>query len=62
MFLQGGIGGFRAGQMIQDKAQAEENGRVLFKDCNAVLDHLTCSLRTTASRLAEPTNTALQEH
>jgi hypothetical protein len=26
--------------MIQDKAQSEENGRVLFKDCNAVLDHL----------------------
>ncbi len=36
--------------MIQDKAQSEENGRVLFKGCNAVLDHLGGSLR--ASREA----------
>ena len=36
--------------MIQDKAQTEENGRVLFKGCNAVLDHLGGSLR--ASREA----------
>ena len=36
--------------MIQDKAQSEENGRVLFKDCNAELDHLGGSLR--ASREA----------
>jgi len=44
------IDGFRASQMIQDKAQSAENGRVLFKGCNAVLDHLACSLR--ASREA----------
>ncbi len=31
--------------MIQDKAQSEENGKVLFKGCNAVLDHLGDSLR-----------------
>jgi hypothetical protein len=36
--------------MIQDKAQFAGNGRALFKDCDAVLDHLTCSLR--ASREA----------
>ena len=36
--------------MIQDKAQAARNGRVLFKGCNAVLNHLACSLR--ASREA----------
>ena len=36
--------------MIQDKAQSAGNGRVLFKGCNAVLDHLACSLR--ASREA----------
>jgi hypothetical protein len=36
--------------MIQDKAQSAENGRVLFKDCNAELDHLGGSLR--ASREA----------
>ena len=36
--------------MIQDKAQPAENGRVLFKGCNAVLDHLGGSLR--ASREA----------
>ena len=31
--------------MIQDKAQSAGNGRVLFKGCNAVLNHLRCSLR-----------------
>ena len=36
--------------MIQDKAQSAENGRPLFKDCNAVLVHLGSSLR--ASREA----------
>ena len=36
--------------MIQDKAQSAENGRVLFKGCNAVLDHPGGSLR--ASREA----------
>jgi len=36
--------------MIQDKAQSAKNGRVLFKDCNAVLNHLDSSLR--ASREA----------
>jgi hypothetical protein len=36
--------------MIQDKAQCAGNGGVLFKGCNAVLDHLACSLR--ASREA----------
>ncbi len=36
--------------MIQDKAWSAGNGRVLFKGCNAVLDHLACSLR--ASREA----------
>jgi len=36
--------------MIQDKAHSVGNGRVLFKGCNAVLDHLVYSLR--ASREA----------
>ncbi len=45
MLLQVDIDGFRATQMIQDKAQSAENGRVLFKGCNAVLDHLGSSLR-----------------
>jgi len=36
--------------MIQDKAQSAENGSVLFKGCNAVLDHPGVSLR--ASREA----------
>jgi len=31
--------------MIKDKAQTAVNGRVLYKGCNAVLDHLACSLR-----------------
>ncbi|MFQ6004620.1 MAG: hypothetical protein ACE5OQ_03875 [Woeseia sp.] len=31
--------------MIQDQAQSTENGRVFFKDCNAVLDRLGGSLR-----------------
>ena len=44
MLLQDSIAIFRVIQMIQDKAQSEENGRVLFKDCNAVLDHLDYSL------------------
>ncbi len=30
--------------MFQDKAQSAENGRVLFKGCNAALDHLDSSL------------------
>ncbi len=46
---QGYIDGLRVTQMIQDKAQPAGNGR-LFKDCNAVLDHLGNSLR--ASREA----------
>ena len=88
MLLRGDINVFRATQMIQDKAQSEENGRVLFKDCNAVLGHLGGSLRanreavvrcvaplgkgapfpsrrasrSTASRLAEFIDIALQEH
>jgi len=36
--------------MIQDKAHSAGNRRVLVKGCNAVLDHLACSLR--ASREA----------
>ncbi len=36
--------------MIQDKAQSDENGRVLFEGGNAVLDYLGGSLR--ASREA----------
>ncbi len=36
--------------MIQGKAQSAENGRVLFKGCDAVLDHPGGSLR--ASREA----------
>ena len=44
------IDGFRASQMIQDKPQPAGNGRVLFKGCNDVLNHLACSLR--ASREA----------
>ncbi len=39
--------------MIQDKAQSAENGKSLFKGCNAVLDHLGGS---------EPINITLQEH
>ena len=45
MIQQGIIDGFRATQMIQDKAQSAGNGMVLYKDCNAVLDHLGCALR-----------------
>jgi len=33
------IDGIRVPWMIQDKAQSEEKGRSLVKDCNAVLDH-----------------------
>jgi len=47
---QGDIDGLRARQMIQDKAQPAGNGRVLFKGCNADVDHLARSLR--ASREA----------
>ncbi len=79
--------------MIQDKAQSAGNGR-LFKDCNAVLDHVgkslrasrealvrgvaplgkdaplparrawrfLCPLGATASRLAEPVNSAMLDH
>ena len=50
VLLQGDIDWFRATQVIQDKAQSVENGRVLFKGCNAELDHLGGSLR--ASREA----------
>ncbi len=50
MLLQGEINVFRATHMIQDKARSKENGRVLFKDCNAILDHLGSPLR--ASREA----------
>ena len=39
------IDGFRATQMIQDRAQSEGNGEFLFEGCNAVLDHLGSSLR-----------------
>ena len=31
--------------MIQDKAQSADNGSVLFKDCDAELDHPGGSLR-----------------
>ena len=37
---QGDSDVFRANKMIQDKAQSAENGTVLFKGCNAVLDNL----------------------
>ncbi len=50
MVQQGYIDKLRATQMIQDKAQSAGNGVFLFKDCNAVLDHLGSSLR--ASREA----------
>ena len=50
MLFQGDIDMFRANQMIQDKAQFENNGQVLVEDCNAGLDHLISSLR--ASREA----------
>jgi hypothetical protein len=36
---------FRANRMIRDEAQSAGNGRVLFKDCNAVLNHPDSSLR-----------------
>ena len=36
---------FRAIQMVQDKAQFENNGQVLVENCNAGLDHLVSSLR-----------------
>jgi hypothetical protein len=48
--MQGDIDGFRDTQMIQDKAQSEENGLVLFEACNVELNHLGVSLR--ASREA----------
>jgi hypothetical protein len=38
--------------MIQDKAQSEENGTVLFEGCNAVLDHLGGSLRASREIVA----------
>jgi hypothetical protein len=37
--------------MIQDKAQSAGNGRVLCKDCNAVLSHLGRSLRASREAL-----------
>jgi len=47
--------------MIQDKTQYAENGRPLFKDCDAVLDHLGLSLR--ASReVAEFINIITKEY
>ncbi len=45
MPVQLGITIFRVIQMMQDKTQFEENGEILFKDYNAVLDHLNHSLR-----------------
>ncbi len=39
------IVGFRATQMFQDKVQSAGNGMFLFKDCNAVLEHLGSFLR-----------------
>ena len=62
MVQQGYIDGLRVTQMIQDKAQSTGNGMVLYKHSNAVLDYLGNSLRTTASRLAEPINIALLDH
>jgi hypothetical protein len=50
MLTQGAINMFRVNQMIQDKAQFENNGQVLVESYNAVLDHLVYSLR--ASREA----------
>ena len=52
MLLHSGIDGFRATQMIQDMAQFAENGRFLFKDCNAVLNHLGGSLRASREAVA----------
>jgi predicted TIM-barrel fold metal-dependent hydrolase len=54
--------------MIQDEMLSAENGCSLFKDSNAVLDHLASSLRarralrTTSSRLAESVNITLKEY
>ena len=88
MLTQGAINMFRVNQIIQDKAQVENNGSVLVETCNAVLDDLVCSpranreavvcgvapfgkdqpfparraLHSTASRFAEPANSALREH
>ncbi len=50
VLLKDPIDEFRDTRMIQDKAQSAENGKVLFKGCNAVLDHPGVSLR--ASREA----------
>jgi len=50
LLLQDAITMFRVKQMIQDKTQTANNGLVLVKGCNAVLDHLLSSLR--ASREA----------
>ena len=52
VLLQGDITLFRATQIIQDKAQSAENGQVLFKGCNAVLDYLGSSLRASREALA----------
>ena len=38
--------------MIQDKMQSAENGRVLFKGCNTVLDHPGGSLRASREAVA----------
>ena len=51
---------FRAKQMNQDKAQAEDNGMFLVQGCNAVLGHLLSSLR--ASRALRPSTSRLAEH
>jgi len=45
VLYQAYIDGFRATQMLQDKAQSAGNGMFLCKDCNAVLEHLGSSLR-----------------
>ena len=37
---------FRANQIIQDKAQFENNGLFLVESCNAGLDYLVSFLRT----------------
>ncbi len=49
MVQQGHIDGLRATQVVQDKAPAAGNG-MLYKDCNAAMDHPGSSLR--ASREA----------
>ena len=50
VLLPGSINEFRVTQMIQDKTLSAENDCSLFKDGDAVLNHLGHSLR--ASRIA----------